>query len=140
MNCPTCDLALHEMGCHTTASPMYWCLNCGTFRTCEGEVMVPVRQRKVAKTGSGCPSCGHTMHGIGHVPAVGGEPVFWCPRCGTLEDHTNGIMDVGTPKLVERCREFEKGREMRDDDNVFSKWHMLGIAESINLPSNRSST
>lgn len=80
-----------------------------------------------------CPTCGHTMHGIGAVPAVGGQPVFWCPRCGTVEDHADGITDVGVPKLVERCRAF--AAETRAD--LLEGWQRLGVAESIHLPADR---
>lgn len=87
-----------------------------------------------------CPTCDHTMHGIGNVPAVGGEPVFWCPRCGTLEDHTNGITDVVAPKLVSWCREFKAQTAGRVPVPLVEVWHRLGICEAINVPANRGCT
>ena len=36
-----------------------------------------------------CPTCDHTRHSIT-------KGVFWCPRCGTLNDEK--------PKLIERVR------------------------------------
>jgi len=84
-----------------------------------------------------CPTCDHTMSCLGEtVEGLSRKAIWWCQRCGSIRIDGFGSFDEA-PKLVERCREFEKGREMRDDDNVFSKWHMLGIAESINLPEQR---
>jgi hypothetical protein len=66
------------------------------------------------------------MHGIGDVPAVGGRPTFWCPRCGTIQT-ANDLPEA--PKLVERCRLFAlagaNGGANRDI------WQRLGIAEAI---------
>lgn len=87
-----------------------------------------------------CPTCDHTLQAVtADVPAVGGRPVFWCPRCGTL-CHGN---DCEAPKLVERCREWEVAlwgclAEIPISPEVLKEqWHRVGIAESINLPGNR---
>ncbi len=80
-----------------------------------------------------CPTCDHTLQAVTNVPAVGGRPVFWCPRCGTL-CHGN---DCEAPKLVDRCREFEKilvGAKAMTDKQP---WRTLGIAESIHKPEDR---
>jgi hypothetical protein len=63
------------------------------------------------------------------------DGIFHCGRCGTVKDGGN----VYVPKLVERCREFQK----RFDEPVctperdYSDWNRLGVRESINLPENR---
>jgi hypothetical protein len=77
-----------------------------------------------------CPTCDHTITGIANG-------VFWCPRCGSVSDFTNNITDHAVPKLVERCRWF--GESQRGDSVCLtSSW--AAIAESINLPANRSAT
>lgn len=43
-----------------------------------------------------CPTCDHTMQGIGTQGA------FWCPRCGTI---MSGFVPE-SPWLVKRCRHF----------------------------------
>ncbi len=80
-----------------------------------------------------CPTCGHTMHSI----ASSTSPVYWCPRCGTLEDHTNGLKDVSTPKLVERCRKFKGHAAEHVTQTAIDIWKRLGIEEAINLPDER---
>lgn len=73
-----------------------------------------------------CVNCSHTMACVGEN---GGYSVFQCERCGTVKVRD----DIYTPKLVLACREYEKGLA-----EVFrSKWKELGIAESINVPSER---
>lgn len=67
-----------------------------------------------------CPTCGHTMQGVGDVPAVGGDPVFWCPRCGTLERPAIMLADV--PKLVERCRKL-RARPSTTGFTVSALWN-----------------
>jgi hypothetical protein len=83
-----------------------------------------------------CPTCSHTMEGIGDVPAVGGNPVFWCPRCGTIETPASGPAAV--PKLVHRCQDFQI--QMAVGTGLGSQyaskplsglWQRLGIAEAI---------
>jgi len=82
-----------------------------------------------------CPTCGHTMHGIGEVPAVGGQPAFWCPRCGTLIDHSHDSIG-DAPKLVQRCRTFEATLAGVCAEHLY-QWKASGVAESINTPQNR---
>lgn len=85
-----------------------------------------------------CPSCGHTLARI----CTEAETVdHWhCERCGTMvARYPNGHENVYVPKLVERCRQFEQA-EIRALDPLHPApklWHRLGIAESINVPSNR---
>lgn len=52
-----------------------------------------------------CPTCGEIQDGVGEVPAIGGDATFWCPRCGTLEMHTDGVSAFKVPKLVEQPSE-----------------------------------
>ncbi len=89
-----------------------------------------------------CVTCGHTMQGVGEVPAVGGSPIFWCPRCGTLAtvDDGLGTLNYETPKLVERCRQFAADPLLpllAVSGTVGRLWNRLGIAESINTAANR---
>lgn len=96
-----------------------------------------------------CPTCDHTMDNVCRedTPVASGQlvvtrRVYYCPRCGTmtiLHDAT-GRVDTYVPKIVERCRKFEKevvvgmfrpGEAPRDD------WTQIGIAESINPPGKR---
>ena len=82
-----------------------------------------------------CPTCDHTMQ-----PAArdeNGVTVHWCPRCGTLRLTTpRGHVNDEPPKLVARCREFEK--QTADlDPPILGDWRRLGIAESINPPADR---
>jgi hypothetical protein len=89
-----------------------------------------------------CPTCGHTTHSLG---VLQGRAHYWCPRCGTLRSHcgydadSNPIYDDGTPKLVERCRQFEKATDGlgRMAMTWHQTWARLGIAESINVPADR---
>ncbi len=82
-----------------------------------------------------CPTCDHTMSQLGISIRMAR---FWCQRCGTMTIYDtveNRTTDIYTPKLIERCREFEKTHVL-GSDNV-SAWHILGIEESINLPQDR---
>lgn len=94
-----------------------------------------------------CPTCDHTMESIGHIAA---QRVFRCGRCGTvkIETYTGKPDDwnhvVYVPKLVERCRPYERGlfgtggrQLIVEPDILKSEWHRLGIAESINKPEDR---
>ena len=90
-----------------------------------------------------CPTCDHTLEGIESPGAA--LRYFHCPRCGTfvIRDATNTIGDtVYVPKLVERCREFERsqlaGPEWSSTIAAAKVWHSLGIRESINTPENRT--
>ncbi len=90
-----------------------------------------------------CPTCDHTMNGIGHG-------LFWCPRCGTLKRANTTVGASEAPKLVERCRLFELGFQPQRLLGVVDPkeaqwqmaqaWHRLGIAEAINLPAERGKT
>ena len=42
MSCPTCDHTMHQMGCRSTDLPFFWCPRCGTIKTCDAVVGVPV--------------------------------------------------------------------------------------------------
>jgi hypothetical protein len=76
-----------------------------------------------------CPTCSHTMENIEHL-----ECRFqWCPRCGTL--NIPGLFEPTTvPKLVARCRAFEKCITLEGELII---WTKLGIRESINVPGDR---
>ena len=70
-----------------------------------------------------CPTCDHTMEGIGYG-------MFHCPRCGTMTN-CPAKGNVNVPALVGRCLSF-KAAGLTDAQKLI--WHQLGIAESINLP------
>lgn len=72
-----------------------------------------------------CSVCSHTLHKV--CRSTDGRDVFWCPRCGTLRTDYGGFGDDHLPKLVERCRQFEKTMDARD----CARWHSVGIKESI---------
>jgi hypothetical protein len=65
--------------------------------------------------------------------------IFWCPRCGTICGQTD--IPQGdrpqAPKLVERCREFEKSLVAAGMMTDVQPWRTLGIAESIHPPADR---
>ena len=71
-----------------------------------------------------CSTCSHSMQSLGNQ-------CFWCPRCGTIRQYT----DLCVPSLVDRCRELST---IIDSNWIKAKWHTIGIAESINLPENRT--
>lgn len=77
-----------------------------------------------------CPNCDHTMQCV--APGV-----FWCPRCGTLNNE-RAFDALATPWLVERCREFERTElpAMHPWSMAVTEWLRLGINESINVPEN----
>lgn len=81
-----------------------------------------------------CPTCDATMEGIGSNDR--GDNCFLCPRCGTVLIDAFGQHGdkVYVPKLVERCREFERLVKVSD---IMAIWHRLGLAESINTPGER---
>lgn len=78
-----------------------------------------------------CPTCDHTMHQMGCRSTD--LPFFWCPRCGTIKtcDAT-----VGVPVLIDRCRKFGESLIGECAEHTF-QWKQLGIAESINVPTER---
>ena len=83
-----------------------------------------------------CPTCDHTLESLGRSDR--GDVFFLCPRCGTvkvdaLENHGDKVY---VPKLVERCREFERTFPPGNPPSVsYSReWERLGIAEAINPP------
>jgi Zn-finger nucleic acid-binding protein len=89
-----------------------------------------------------CPVCGHTM---GRLCIHEGMSFDLCERCGTV---TVTILDANllvqsariyVPKLVERCRQFEKSFPPGNPPTVSYSdwWKRLGIAESINRPEDR---
>ncbi len=75
-----------------------------------------------------CPTCSHTLHAVCQSD---GDRVCWCPRCGSLIAHG----EHSPPKLVERCREYEK--MLRYVPERLPHWKAVGIAEAINTPENR---
>jgi hypothetical protein len=32
---------MHQLGCHETGRPFFWCPRCGTTKTCEGDIAAP---------------------------------------------------------------------------------------------------
>ena len=88
-----------------------------------------------------CPTCDHTMPLLGRMRE---DPVFICPRCGTIciriTKDGGGFEDqIHVPKLVERCREFENDLHTSavDAEVLPDFWVTRGIAEAINKPENR---
>lgn len=82
-----------------------------------------------------CLTCGHTVRNL----AVGEPAVFWCPRCGAImECHTDGLVSIGVPMLVERVKRFrcEVGPTMAEI--IKPHWHRIGIIEAIYLPEDRT--
>jgi transposase len=67
-----------------------------------------------------CPTCDHTMQGVGNG-------AFWCPRCGTIQLAPNTFE---MPMLVSRTREFTA--------TLGPMWtalaNRLGVLESIAPP------
>lgn len=73
-----------------------------------------------------------------------GIRLWWCHRCGTLKSARGTHEETEAPKLVKRCREFERlmGDHCTARDYVFLKafWNSLYLAESINVPADRRPT
>ena len=78
-----------------------------------------------------CPICNHTMSNLRDV-------IFWCPRCGTIADHSDGGM-YERPKLVEACRKYENEVLVAGEGSITacSLWYRLGIEAAINVPTAR---
>lgn len=78
-----------------------------------------------------CPTCDHTMNFLTRTEDMS---FYFCPRCGTNVVKIDATAArsypdrVYIPKLVERCRTFQKNNVHDGDD----PWFSLGIAESIN--------
>lgn len=93
-----------------------------------------------------CPTCDHSMEACGQNDR--GDNFFHCPRCGTLKIDAFGQHGdkLYVPKLVERCREFRATRHpsfkaevgIFGDPVLVAEWERIGIAESINVPANRT--
>lgn len=86
-----------------------------------------------------CSTCGQEMAALGYCD---GGTVYHCERCGTVS-HTQTLIGgeprVYVPKLVKRCRDFERaisspGLTAR---GVAPEWARLGIAEAIHLAEDR---
>jgi hypothetical protein len=74
-----------------------------------------------------CPTCDHTLDGIGHG-------MFHCPRCGTLVSHPRLLLVV--PSLISRCRRFSH-ECLAQVPLLHDRWKSIGIAESIDVPEAR---
>jgi hypothetical protein len=68
-----------------------------------------------------------------------GDNFFLCPRCGTVKVDAFGQHGdkVYVPALVERCRKFA-AEFWGNEPTTPPIWWRLGIAESINLPGERT--
>ncbi len=76
-----------------------------------------------------CPTCSHTQAKLADT--------FWhCERCGTVSEIRSDLRNDYVPKLVDRCRGFERMMAMIAIDPM-KEWRVFGIAESINLPGER---
>lgn len=80
-----------------------------------------------------CPTCSALFACINY----GEVGVFQCERCGTLlvVHAVTGTSCTYVPKLVERCRKLAG---VLAGNDAFHQLRTLGIAESINLPGQRS--
>ncbi len=88
-----------------------------------------------------CPTCGHTVAMLCTTGTVLKSDYYHCPRCGTVVVETpDGREEVYVPKLVERCQQLRDHMNAPADEPWRRIWHTLGIAESINLPENRTAT
>lgn len=86
-----------------------------------------------------CPTCDHTMSHIGEtIDGTTRRAIWWCPRCGTLRVDGFAAFDE-SPKLVERCREFEKHLFFKNRNvATVAEWGRLGVCESIHKPEDRT--
>lgn len=87
-----------------------------------------------------CPTCDHAMKHIGHNRS---HSVYWCPGCGTIKDDNphsdDAVREAAAPKLVSQCREYASHFCKENIAQYYrNTWNRLGIAESINLPADRS--
>lgn len=86
-----------------------------------------------------CPTCTHTL---AKLCSVGDATYSMCERCGTLRVRIAGATEavVYVPKLVERCRKYAASvlsSNIMPSEIRTSEWVRLGIAESINVPTDR---
>ena len=72
-----------------------------------------------------CPTCDHTMQRVTHQSV---DPIFWCPRCGTLIDRHSRLYDQ--PKLVGRVLAFAANLT-EEHQALIDEFERLGIRESI---------
>lgn len=82
-----------------------------------------------------CPICSFGLSRL--IPDfINQASISYCPKCGTVKVSTESpnVTYTLTPKLVERCREFEK---VILDDLAIAPWIATGIAEAINKPEDR---
>ena len=42
MACPTCSATMHAMGCKISDRDFFWCPRCGTIKSCDADVGVPM--------------------------------------------------------------------------------------------------
>lgn len=87
-----------------------------------------------------CPTCGYDMQCLSLALTIG---PYWCQQCGTIGSLAapNGAV-FKTPKLVERCRELDNLLRVELDGALDgprgNMWRVLGIAEAINKPEDRT--
>lgn len=141
MKCPTCEKgAMVQLGCTVNNLPFYWCSACGTVKPCDQEPVAPADAKRLSPSAGGCPICSGTMAKVGERH---GDGVFMCERCGTVkvEDDDRIYADIYIPKLVERCRVFEKDVLGHLTGALFDhlkiRWTTTSIAESIHRPEDR---
>jgi hypothetical protein len=77
------------------------------------------------------------------VSTDGAMKFYWCPRCGTLRTRETWEQappddDDAVPMLVERCRKYALNRLQTPQSLDYDEWCRLGIAESINVPAERT--
>jgi hypothetical protein len=60
---------------------------------------------------------------------VDGNPIFWCPRCGTIKYDYYHLQDFsGCPNLVERVLDFTRLGDMSAQQ--IEQWQRLGIEDA----------
>ncbi len=84
-----------------------------------------------------CPTCGHTVALLCTKGCKLKTDYYHCGRCGTVVFETpDGREAVHVPQLVERCRRLLQ--RLPPPQSMIA--HVLGVAESINTPENRTAT
>jgi len=72
-----------------------------------------------------CPTCDHTMSGLGSA-------WYWCPRCGTLRHALGDLSNDEAPKLVGRVRDLVSIEGTPEvSATLYDVSRRLGIFEAI---------
>ena len=78
-----------------------------------------------------CPKCDHTMHNLDGAS----NPLFWCPRCGTVRTTTEGV--VGIPRWIEELPHLQIGEQGKIIEPPMSEFATFTVdsttARAINM-------